>query len=401
MKFTYLAKNKDGQMITGIVESANENLAASALSDRGLEPVSLTAENEAMSKDLDIPFLNRIKPKDLVVMSRQLSVLVSATVPIVRAIKILVQQTKNVKLQNALKKIADDVDGGSKLSDSMARFANIFSNFFVSMIRSGESSGKLDEVLNYLADQTEKDYELRSKIKGAMVYPAFIMTSMFGLGAAMMIFVVPKLTAVLLENGGELPLTTKMLIAVSGFLVNYWWIVLIALIGSIVGIKYALKVNKIKVAWDEFKLHIPVLGKLFQFTSLVRFTRSLQTLVTGGVPLPDALEIVAAVVGNETYRTLLLNSIKSIEQGQSLSYELSKSKVVPQMIHQMINVGEQTGKLTEILGRITDFYTREINTVVASLVTLIEPMIMILLGVAVGAMVSAVLLPMYNMAQNF
>jgi len=355
----------------------------------------------AMSKDLDIPFLNRIKPKDLVVMSRQLSVLVSATVPIVRAIKILVQQTKNVKLQNALKKIADDVDGGSKLSDSMARFANIFSNFFVSMIRSGESSGKLDEVLNYLADQTEKDYELRSKIKGAMVYPAFIMTSMFGLGAAMMIFVVPKLTAVLLENGGELPLTTKMLIAVSGFLVNYWWIVLIALIGSIVGIKYALKVNKIKVAWDEFKLHIPVLGKLFQFTSLVRFTRSLQTLVTGGVPLPDALEIVAAVVGNETYRTLLLNSIKSIEQGQSLSYELSKSKVVPQMIHQMINVGEQTGKLTEILGRITDFYTREINTVVASLVTLIEPMIMILLGVAVGAMVSAVLLPMYNMAQNF
>lgn len=401
MKFTYIAKNKDGQMITGIVESSNENLAASALSDRGLEPVSLTAENETMSKDLDIPFLNRIKPKDLVVLSRQLSVLISATVPIVRAIKILVQQTKNIKLQNALKKIADDVDGGSKLSDSLARFSNIFSNFFVSMIRSGESSGKLDEVLNYLADQMEKDYELRSKIKGAMVYPAFIMTSMFGLGAAMMIFVVPKLTAVLLENGGELPLTTKMLIAVSGFLVNFWWIVLILLIGSIVGIKYALKVHHIRVAWDEFKLHIPVLGKLFQFTSLVRFTRSLQTLVTGGVPLPDALEIVAAVVGNETYRTLLLNSIKSIEQGQSLSYELSKSKVVPQMIHQMINVGEQTGKLTEILGRITDFYSREINTVVASLVTLIEPMIMILLGVAVGAMVSAVLLPMYNMAQNF
>lgn len=388
-------------MITGLVESTNENLAASALSDRGLEPVSLTAENETLSKDLDIPFLNRIKPKDLVVMARQLSVLVSATVPIVRAIKILVQQTKNVKLQNALKKIADDVDGGSKLSDSLARFPAIFTNFFVSMIRSGESSGKLDEVLNYLADQTEKDYELRSKIKGAMVYPAFIMTSMFGLGAAMMIFVVPKLTAVLLENGGELPLTTKMLIAVSGFLVNFWWIVLILLIGSIVGVKYALKVHSVRVAWDEFKLHIPVLGKLFQFTSLVRFTRSLQTLVTGGVPLPDALEIVAAVVGNETYRTLLLNSIKSIEQGQSLSYELSKSKVVPQMIHQMINVGEQTGKLTEILGRITDFYTREINTVVASLVTLIEPMIMILLGVAVGAMVSAVLLPMYNMAQNF
>lgn len=401
MKFTYIAKNKDGQMITGIVESTNENLAASALTDRGLEPVSLTAENETMSKDLDIPFLNRIKPKDLVVMSRQLSVLVSATVPIVRAIKILVQQTKNIKLQNALKKIADDVDGGSKLSDSMARFPAIFTNFFVSMIRSGESSGKLDEVLNYLADQTEKDYELRSKIKGAMVYPAFILTSMFGLGAAMMIFVVPKLTAVLLENGGELPLTTKMLIAVSGFLVNFWWIVLILLIGSIVGVKYALKVHHIRVAWDDFKLHIPVLGKLFQFTSLVRFTRSLQTLVTGGVPLPDALEIVAAVVGNETYRTLLLNSIKSIEQGQSLSYELSKSKVVPQMIHQMINVGEQTGKLTEILGRITDFYTREINTVVASIVTLIEPMIMILLGVAVGAMVSAVLLPMYNMAQNF
>lgn len=401
MKFTYLAKNKDGLMITGLVESTNENLAASALTDRGLEPVSLTAENETLSKDLDIPFLNRIKAKDLVVMARQLSVLVSATVPIVRAIKILVQQTKNVKLQNALKKIADDVDGGSKLSDSLARFPAIFTNFFVSMIRSGESSGKLDEVLNYLADQTEKDYELRSKIKGAMVYPAFIMTSMFGLGAAMMIFVVPKLTAVLLENGGELPLTTKMLIAVSGFFVNFWWLVLILLIGSILGIKYALKVHSVRVAWDEFKLHIPVLGKLFQFTSLVRFTRSLQTLVTGGVPLPDALEIVAAVVGNETYRTLLLNSIKSIEQGQSLSYELSKSKVVPQMIHQMINVGEQTGKLTEILGRITDFYTREINTVVASLVTLIEPMIMILLGVAVGAMVSAVLLPMYNMAQNF
>lgn len=400
-KFSYLAKDKNGNMVQGIVESLDENLAGAALSDKGLEPISLTQENEAMSKEFEVPFLNRIKAKDLVVMSRQLSVLVSATVPIVRAIKILVLQTKNTKLKGALQKIAEDVDGGSKLSDAMARFSKIFSNFFVSMIRSGESSGKLDEVLNYLADQTEKDYELRSRIKGAMIYPAFIVSAMFGLGGAMMVFVVPKLTAVLIENGGELPLTTRMLITVSDFFVNYWWLVILLLIGAVVGIKYALKVKNVKIFWDEFKLHIPVMGKLFQFTALVRFTRSLQTLVTGGVPLPDALEIVASVVGNETYRALLLSSIKAIEQGQSLSYELSQSKVVPQMIHQMINVGEQTGKLTEILGRITDFYSREINTVVSSLVTLIEPAIMILLGVAVGGMVSAVLLPMYNMAQNF
>ncbi len=401
MKFSYLAKDKNGQMISGLVEGVNENLAAAALSDKGLEPVSLTPENETLSKEFDIPFLNRIKAKDLVVMSRQLAVLVSATVPIVRAIKILVSQTKNTKLKKALQKIVEDVDGGSKLSDAMARFPKIFSNFFTSMIRSGESSGKLDEVLNYLADQTEKDYELRSRIKGAMVYPIFIISSMFLLGGAMMVLVVPKLTAVLLESGGELPLTTRMLIATSGFFVDFWWLVIILLIGAIFGLKYAMQVKKIKAFWDNAKLYIPVLGKLFQYTSLVRFTRSLQTLVTGGVPLPEALEIVAAVVGNETYRVLLLDSIKAIEQGQTLSYELSQSKVVPQMIHQMISVGEQTGKLTEILGRITDFYSREINTVVTSVVTLIEPAIMIVLGVAVGGMVSAIILPMYNLAQNF
>ena len=398
--FDYRAKDLEGQTIEGAVEAASEQAALDELSERNLSPVFLQERTQKSVWQVSLKFLNRINAKDLVVFSRQLAVMVAATVPLVQSLRILTKQTQNETLKIIVSEVGDEVEGGAKLSAALSRYADVFSNFYVNMVRSGETSGRLDETLNYLADEAEKNYDLMSKIKGAMTYPAFILVGMVVVGFVMMTFVVPKLTVILEETSPALPTSTKILIATSGFLERWWWLVILVLIAAVLGGRVASRQGVGRLIWHRLQLRLPILGKILQRIYLVRFTRSLASLMLGGVPLTRGLEVVAGIVGNEVYRDLITRTIHEVEEGNSISTLFLESSDMPAMVSQMLVVGEKTGRLEEILNRLGDFYSREVENNVQGLVTLIEPLIMVILGLAVGVMVAAIILPIYQSIGN-
>ena len=397
--FDYIAVNEDCEEVQGVVDSANSDVAIETLTDQGFLVLSLKSREEKKGFSTEITLFQRVKTKDVVIFTRQLAVMISATLPVVQALRILVNQIESVSLKIIVSEVADAVDGGSRLSEALAKHPKVFSNFYVSMVRSGETAGKLDEVLNYLADQMEKDFDLISKTKGAMIYPAFILFGLVIVGFVMMVFVVPKLTEILEETGAELPLTTKILVSTSDFFSSFWWLFILVVAGAFIGLKYYRKTNAGKKQMDYLVLKTPIFGPLiFQKMYLVRFTRSLSTLLTGGVSLTEALKITADIVGNAVYKDAIEQTIHEVEDGNSIATVFRSSEVVPNMVAQMLSVGEQTGRLDTVLNKLSDFYAREVDNAVSNLVTLIEPLILMLMGLAVGVMVSAILLPMYNMA---
>ncbi len=398
--FSYEAKDLEGRALKGMVDAASHAAAVEILTDKGLTPITVEEKKVSRLQFLFGNQISRIKIKDIVVLSRQLSVMASATVPIVQALRILEKQTANPKLKVIISEIADEVEGGAKFSSTLAKYPDVFSDFYINMVASGETSGKLDEVLNYLADEQEKNYDMISKIRGAMIYPAFILGGLLLVGAVMMIFVVPKLTSILVESGVALPLSTRILIGFSNFLRNFWWLFLIMLVGGGIGFRYGVKTPKGRHLWHLIQLKIPVVGTIYQNIYLVRFTRSMYTLIVGGVPLTRSLAIVSDVVGNAVFKQIIDETIKEVEDGNSIATVFSQTKVIPSMVSQMMIVGEKTGRLEEVFKRLSDFYTREANNLVANLVTLLEPMVMLVMGVSVGFMVSAILLPMYRLSSG-
>jgi len=399
--FEYQAiDNKKKEKVKAEVEAVDKEVAFHLIDQKNLTLINLR-EKKKKSGLLSVSFLNRVTAKNLVVFSRQFAVMLKATVPVVRALRILVKQTSNPKLKVVLSEVADEVDGGMRLSQALARHPKIFSDFFVAMIKSGETSGRLDEVLEYLADQQEKDYDLMSKIKGAMIYPAFIICGLIAVGIIMMVVVVPKLTAILQETGGELPLSTKILIATSNFLSHYWWLLIVLIVVVVGGLKYLTKTPTGKKYWDWLIIRLPIFGKLLQRIYLVRFSRSLFTLSSGGLPLVESLKITSEVVGNRAYRNIIDQTVKEVEEGNPIASVFIRAKEIPVMVSYMIGVGEQTGHLDIVLEKLSNFYSREIDNLVANLVSLIEPLIMVVLGVAVGIMVAAIIMPMYNLASSF
>ncbi len=398
--FSYKALDFRGKKVQGMVNGFNRSAAAEALSERGYEVQSITDKTDSLELKI-LMMINPVKTKDLVIFSRQFSVMISANLALVQSLKIVAEQTENITLKSVISEVAYEVDSGASLSSALAKRSKIFSDFYVNVVKSGETSGKLDEVLTYLADEMEKDHDMISQIKGAMIYPAFVLFGLTVVGAIMMIVVVPKLTDILEQTGGDLPMTTQIVMAISGFLVNYWVLCLILLIAAIIGLRFYIATDQGKRYFDMIKLRLPVFGKLFRHIYMVRFTRSMDTLISGGVNITRGLEIVADVIGNEVYRDIIKKSVKEVKEGNPLSSVFENSREVPRMIPQMINVGEKTGKLDLVLRKISDFYTREINNTLDNLVTLLEPTIMIVMGVAVGVMVAAIIMPMYNLASQF
>ncbi|OGY45711.1 MAG: hypothetical protein A2731_02115 [Candidatus Buchananbacteria bacterium RIFCSPHIGHO2_01_FULL_39_8] len=395
--FRYKARDNQSETVEGVVQAAASDVAAELLTDKNLTILSLEEEKASIfARSLKI--FNRVKIKDLVVFSRQLSVIVSATIPLVQGLRILVNQTESQFLKTVISEVADDVEGGAKLSAALSRHSEVFSDFYISIVKSGETSGKLDEVLNYLADQQEKDYDMVSKIRGAMIYPAFILVGLFVVGTLMMVVVIPQLTSVLSETGAELPLSTRILIGTSSFLSNFWWLIALIIIALIVVFRLVIKTEKGRYYWDFFKLRIPIFGRLFREIAIVRFSRSLNTLISGGVPLSRSLEIVSDVAGNVIYQKLVLETVEEVEGGNSIATAFLRSKEIPPMVSQMLNLGERTGRIEEILDKLSNFYGREVDNMVANLASLLEPLIMLLMGVAVGLLVAAIILPMYNLA---
>lgn len=395
--FKYTAEDLNGRKKRGVIVGVNESEVANKLRRKELNPLLLVDITNTLEGKLNL-FLSPIKTKDLVVFSRQFSVMISANVPVVESLLILVDQTDNIAFKNMLAEIAFEVDSGSFLSDSFAKRPKVFSDFFVNIVRSGESSGKLDEVLNYLADETEKNYDISSKIKGAMIYPIFIVIALIGVAIILMIYIIPSLTSTFAESGLDLPWATRAVMAVSNFLQKYIVVLAFAIVGFVLLLRLYAKTYGGRRNLDIFKLKLPIFGKLFSYIYLMRFTRSLSTLLKGGVPITRSLSIVAEVVGNTIYRELILETLESINDGNPLSSVMENSSYVPNMVPQMIAVGEKTGKIDSVLDRITDFYERESSNMLDNLSKLMEPIIMVIMGIGVGIMVAAVLLPMYNMA---
>lgn len=399
--FKYKAThNLSGKTKSELTVGINEADVVNRLRRRNFNVLSISDETGGYEAKFNL-LLNPIKVKDLVIFSRQFSVMIAANVPVVESLLILIDQTNNFSLKNMIADIAFEVDSGSLLSDAFARRPKIFSEFFVNIIKSGETSGKLDEVLNYLADETEKSYDMASKIKGAMIYPSFILVGLTGVGVILLVYVIPNLTSMLTESGMKLPLSTRIIIAISSFMQNYLILLVMIVAGLVMGVRYYLQTETGRYQFDTVKLKMPIFGSLFKYIYLMRFTRSLSTLLKGGVPITRALEITANVVGNVIYRDLILETLESINDGNPIATVMESSDYMPKMVPQMISVGERTGHIDSVLDKITDFYSREAGAMLANLSTLMEPIIMVIMGVGVGIMVAAILMPMYNMANQF
>ncbi len=393
----YTAKKTNGKRHSDFISAYSQDRAIKILEDRGYSVRSIKGSDSIEMKILSI--INIVRAKDLVVFSRQFAVMISSDLPLVKALKIIVEQTENIKLKMVISDIVFEVDAGTRLSDAMAERPRIFSSFYTSVVKSGETTGKLDEVLNYLADEMEKDYNIRSQIKSAMIYPIFVLIGLGAVGFVMMIFVIPNLTKIFERTNAELPLSTKIVIATSDFLSNYWWLVLLLVFVLVVGTKFLIKYSLIaKRYFDLSKIKLPVFGKLFQYIYIVRITRSMQTLLVSGITVTQSLSLVSEVVDNQVYQEILEDTLEEVEEGNSLASVFMIRDEVPTMVPQMISVGEETGKLDLVLKRITAFYEREVNNIVDNLVTLLEPIIIVVLGIGVGLMIAAILLPMYNLA---
>ncbi len=396
-EFSYKARNQGGDLVSGIVVAPSENIAYGILRDRKLFIVSLKEYRKLkILKLLDLK--GRVGAKDIVVFARQLAVMVTSNVPLVRALRVLSRQTTNKQLKSIISDLSDEVDGGAKLSQSMAKYSNTFSNFFIQMVRSAETTGRLDEILEYLADQNEKDYDMAAKARGAMIYPVFIISVLLVVGVAMMIFVLPQVTGILIESDVELPFATKIFIGISDFLIGYWWVLIFAIGGTFFGFKAAMKTTIGHKYIDLAKLKTPIVGPIFSRLYLARFARSLSTLLQSGVPLTKSLEIVADVVGNIVYRDLTRATIKEVEGGASITTVFVHNKDIPLMLSQMMSVGEQSGQLDKILAKVADFYSRELENSLRNLTALIEPAVMVVIGIAVGLLVAAIILPIYNLS---
>lgn len=398
MKFLYEARNKEGQLQSGEIQAKNKAAAAETLTKNQLIIISLKTASEAPLLSRQLTFLERVNLKDIAIFARQLAVMIEAKVPLVQALNTLSGQIKKKSFAQNISLIAQDIEGGTQFSDALAKYPKLFSHLFVSIIKSGEAAGRLQESMIYLAEHSEREYDLKSKIKGAMTYPIFVVIAFIGVAIAMLVFVFPKLTAMITESGQKIPAMTQLIISASDGLKSYWWLLLIILVALIFILKTIIKKPKGAYAWDKFKLRVPIFGKLSEKIYLTRFSENLSSLIAGGIPIVKSLEISGQVIGNKVYEKIINSAIKKVRSGQGIGATLGEHKQIPDMVTNMISVGEQSGQLEAVLQSMSRFYSREVEAMVKNLTSLMEPIIMVAMGVMVAILVAAVLLPIYQIS---
>jgi type IV pilus assembly protein PilC len=342
-------------------------------------------------------FFSRVSVKDRAFLSRQLATMLSSGIPLIESVKVLMLQTKNTIVLESLTQIAADLESGLTFSAAIERHPKLFNKIYVSIVRSGEATGKLEDVLLQLADNIEKESALVGKLKSAMVYPIFIITAMIGVAILMMVKVMPQLQSIFTESNVELPITTKILLAMSGFMVNFWWLVVIALVGGAIGLAAYFRTPDGSAILNHIVVKIP--GGIANDLYMARFTRTMSMLVKAGLPIIQALEITSQVMNNVIYGDALMAAKTEIERGLPLSAPLAKHDFFPKIVTQMVMVGEQTGRLDQILERLAAYYETELDDKVKGISSLIEPVIIVILGVGVAFLVMAVLMPIYNITQ--
>lgn len=398
-KFNYHIKDPIGKSQKGIVEAANITHAATLLHERGFYIIDLkeivTNVLSVKKNDLGIAF------NDVVNFTRQLSTMITAGLTLVESLSILEQQIKKTNLLKLVTQIQDGVQGGKSFAEVLEKYPNVFPPIYLALVRAGEASGKLDSILGRLADNLEKNREFKNKVKGALVYPAIVVSGMVIVAVIVMTVVVPRLTGLYKEFGVDLPLPTKILIAGSGILINYWWLLLVVLVVAVsVYLRFA-RSNFGQHVLGAIVLNIPVFGPLIRESTLVEITRTLSLLIDGGIPILTALDISRDATSNILFKEAFIESRKKVEKGYPLSDPLTENKLFPPILGQMVSVGEQTGKLGDSLFKLSSFFETEAENAVRSLTTMIEPLIMIVLGLGVGFLVMAVLLPIYSLTSKF
>lgn len=399
MQFKYEAKDIQGKTREGVVVAEDQEHAENLIQENGLTIVSMTVLEESLL-DKIWPFGKSVPAKDMVLFSRQLSTLIGAKVTILQSLRILRQQVSNKRLQNIIDETVQSIEGGNSFSLSLARHPEVFSNVYISVVHTGELSGTLENSLNYLADQMEKDYELGSKVRSAMIYPAFILGAIVVVGSLMFLFILPKLTDILEQNGGSLPFITVMLIDFTKFFQVYWWTFLVGAAGLFWGSRAYIKTVQGRYVFDRLKITFPIIKGIFEQIYIARFARNLSTLVLAGIPIIKALEVVSELVNNVIYRDIIREAAQKLAGGKSIAESLAGHKEIPVIVTQMIQVGEQSAALSGILQKLAVYYEKEVDTKVSTLTTLIEPIIILILGLAVGILVAGILLPIYNLAST-
>lgn len=397
--FKYTAKNEHAETIHGKVEAKTIHHGASILSERGLLVIEINPMGEESFMYFKSLFMG-IKHDDLVNFTRQLSTMITAGLPLATALTILEEQT-NPQMTRMVANLLKEIEGGGTFSMALEKAKDVFSRVYIQLVKAGEVGGMLDGVLERLADTMEKDKEFKAKTKGALIYPIIVVLAMIAVGFVMMIFVIPQLTEMYKDFDAELPTMTKLLIGISDFFVKFWWLIFALLGGGFYALKkwYGTKIGERKI--DSFLMKIPVFGVLRQKIVLTEFSRTLALLLGAGVSLLEALEIVGEAMDSITYREALIESRKKVEKGISLSQSISSYEIFPPILHQMIAVGEETGKLNDVLLKLSTYFESESEHAVKNMTTALEPMIMIVLGVGVGAMVIAVIMPIYNLTSAF
>jgi general secretion pathway protein F len=403
--FEYIGIDSKGKRAAGTIDADNERAARVKLRRIGVFPTSLGAEGEMKQKaglgmSIDVSkYLQRIKTQEIAIMTRQLSTLVSASIPLVEALGALVDQLENPKLKNIMSRVRDKVVEGSKLSDALRGYPKVFGNLFVNMIDAGENSGALDVVLLRLADFTEGQAKLRSKVISAMIYPAIMSVVGLGLMVMLLVYVVPKVTKIFEDVNATLPLPTRLLMAVSDFLSNQWYIFIIVVAAVIYGAKRFLKTPGGRAWWDKKALTLPVFGKLNRMIIIGRFTRTLSTLLSSGVPLLVALEIVKNIISNTRLRGVVEQTRDNVREGASIADPLKKSGEFPPLVTHMIAIGEKTGELERMLERIADTYDSQVDNGLSTLTTLLEPIMILVMAGVVSFIVMSILLPIMQLNQ--
>lgn len=395
--FSYKARTKEGEIRSGIIETSSREAALDALQQNNLLVISVDEAKKSPLLNWGLPVFGSANQKDIVIFSRQLATLFEARIPVVEALKTLISETEKPVLRQTIAQVLDDIAGGLAISQAMAKHPRVFSSFYVNLIRSGEESGKLQEVFTYLADYLERSYYLTTKARNATIYPAFVLVAFTGVLLVMLVVVVPKLLDIFEETGQEVPFYTQGIIYVS-LLLRQWGLALLVLlvVGAIFVWRWSFTPTG-KLFFHRMQINIPIVGQLYRKLYMARLTDNLKTLIAGGIPILRALSISGEVVDNVVYQRAVASAIESVRGGGTISAAFEKTPEIPALVTQMVRIGETSGRLDFILGSIAKYYQREVDSMLENLVALIEPALIIFLGVGIGILVASIMVPLYNL----
>lgn len=398
MLFNYKVLTKEGKEKKGQIEAASSEIAVATLQRRDFIVVSVIAADKKNFLEASLPFLDKVPMKDIVLMSKQASTLFEAQVSAVKTFELLGENAESKGIKKALAQVTDDIRGGTAISGAMAKQPRVFSDFYVNMVRAGEESGKLTETFTFLAEYLERSYALSSKTKSALVYPSFIIFTFVTVMVLMLVKVIPQMATIITESGQEIPYYTQITLNLSSFFVNYGVFLLIFIVIAGFFIARALSTESGRNAFDQLKINLPGFGKLYRRIYLARIADNVNTMLTSGIPVVRTLEIAGDVVGNSVFKAILEDAVEEVKGGNSISNAFGKHEEIPQIMVQMIKVGEETGSIGKILKTLANFYNKEVINAVDTLIGLIEPAMIVLLGLGVGGLLMSVMVPIYNVA---